>query len=96
MKALVAARYGGPEVLAITERPEPEVGPRDVLIAVKAASLNPLDSKIRDGKVKLVLRLHPPIALDAAGTSVDQHALPGDQPGRLAQRLQEPVATVTS
>jgi len=69
MKALVAARYGGPEVLAITERPEPEVGPRDVLVAVKAASLNPLDSKIRDGKVKLVLRLRPPIALgcDVAG-----------------------------
>jgi alcohol dehydrogenase len=69
MKALVAARYGGPEVLTIAERPEPEVGPRDVFVAVKAASLNPLDSRIRDGKVKLVLRLRPPIALgcDVAG-----------------------------
>lgn len=69
MKALVAQRYGGPEVLAVVERPEPEVGPRDVLIAVKAASLNPLDAKIRAGKVKLVLRLTPPIALgcDVAG-----------------------------
>jgi NADPH:quinone reductase-like Zn-dependent oxidoreductase len=69
MKALVAERYGGPDVLAIVERPEPEVGPRDVLIAVKAASLNPLDFKIRDGKVKLVLPLTPPIALgcDVAG-----------------------------
>lgn len=69
MKALVAARYGGPEVLAIVERPEPAVGPHDVLVAVKAASLNPLDAKIRDGKVKLVLRLRPPIALgcDVAG-----------------------------
>jgi NADPH:quinone reductase-like Zn-dependent oxidoreductase len=69
MKALVATRYGGPDVLAVVDRPEPEVGPRDVLIAVKAASLNPLDFKIREGKVKLVLRLEPPIALgcDVAG-----------------------------
>jgi NADPH:quinone reductase-like Zn-dependent oxidoreductase len=69
MKALVAQRYGGPDVLALVERPEPEVGPRDVLIAVRAASLNPLDAKIRAGKVKLVLRLPPPVALgcDVAG-----------------------------
>jgi NADPH:quinone reductase-like Zn-dependent oxidoreductase len=69
MKALVAQRYGGPDVLAVVERPEPEVEPNDVLIAVKAASLNPLDAKIREGKVKLVLRLTPPIALgcDVAG-----------------------------
>ncbi len=69
MKALVAQRYGGPDVLAVVDRPEPEVGARDVLIAVAAASLNPLDFKIRDGKVKLVLPLKPPIALgcDVAG-----------------------------
>jgi NADPH:quinone reductase-like Zn-dependent oxidoreductase len=69
MKAVVAQRYGGPDVLAIVERPEPEVGARDVLIAVRAAGLNPIDFKIREGKVKLVLSLHPPIALgcDVAG-----------------------------
>jgi NADPH:quinone reductase-like Zn-dependent oxidoreductase len=69
MKALVAQRYGGPEVLAVVERPEPEVGAGDVLIAVKAASLNPLDAKIRDGKLKPVMRLARPIELgcDVAG-----------------------------
>ena len=55
MKAIVAQRYGGPEALDLVQRPEPVVGPSDVLIAVRAASLNPLDYKIRDGKVKLVL-----------------------------------------
>src|SRR5688572_31273221 len=70
MQAVVAQRYGGPDALALVERPEPEVGARDVRIAVKAASLNPLDFKIRDGKVKLVLAVKPPIALgcDVAGT----------------------------
>lgn len=69
MRAVVAERYGGPEVLAIAERAPPEVGPGDVRIAVRAASLNPLDWKIRAGKVKLVLPLRPPIALgcDVAG-----------------------------
>jgi len=69
MKAVVAERYGGLDALAMADRPEPVVGPRDVRIAVKAASLNPLDFKIRDGKVKLVLSVKPPIALgcDVAG-----------------------------
>src|SRR5262245_33412427 len=69
MKAVVAERYGGPEVLATVEREPPEVGERDVRIAVRAASLNPLDFKIRDGKVKLAMALRPPIALgcDVAG-----------------------------
>ncbi|HUS32842.1 MAG TPA: NADP-dependent oxidoreductase [Kofleriaceae bacterium] len=69
MRSVVAKRYGGPEMLDLVERDEPSVGARDVLIDVKAASLNPLDFKIRDGKTKLVLPLKPPIALgcDVAG-----------------------------
>ncbi|MBX3154458.1 MAG: NADP-dependent oxidoreductase [Deltaproteobacteria bacterium] len=69
MRAIVAERYGGLDALALVDRPEPEPGPADVRIAVKAASLNPLDFKIREGKLKLVLDLKPPIALgcDVAG-----------------------------
>ncbi len=69
MRAVVAERYGGPEVLAIVDRPAPEVRATDVRIAVRAAALNPLDFKIRDGKVKLALDVRPPIALgcDVAG-----------------------------
>lgn len=76
MKAVVATRHGGPEVLAIVEREAPAPGPSDVLIQVRAASLNPLDFKIRDGKTKLVLPLPPPIALgcDVAGVVVARGA----------------------
>lgn len=72
MKAVVATKYGGPDVVEIVERDAPTVGPSDVLIAVHAASLNPLDFKIRAGKTKLVLPLSPPIALgcDVAGTVI--------------------------
>jgi NADPH:quinone reductase-like Zn-dependent oxidoreductase len=69
MRAVVAERFGGPEVLAIVERESPEVRPGDVRIAVRAASLNPIDFKIREGKLKLALAARPPIALgcDVAG-----------------------------
>jgi NADPH:quinone reductase-like Zn-dependent oxidoreductase len=69
MKAVVAERFGGLDALAVVDRPEPVVGGRDVLIEVRAASLNPIDFKIREGKLKLVLPLRPPIALgcDVAG-----------------------------
>ena len=67
MKAVIAPRYGA--TVEVADVPEPTLGPRDVRIAVRAASLNPLDFKIRDGKVKLVLRLKPPVHLgcDVAG-----------------------------
>lgn len=70
MKAAVATRYGGIDAIEVVDRPEPVVDGNDVLIDVKAASLNPLDAKIREGKLKLVLRdLRLPIALgcDVAG-----------------------------
>ena len=69
MKAIVAERYGGPQTLDLAQRPEPEIGPTDVLIAVRAASLNQLDYKIRNGDVKLVLPLRTPIGIgcDVAG-----------------------------
>jgi alcohol dehydrogenase len=70
VKALVIHRYGGPDVMSLEERPAPAVGPRDVLIDVVAAGLNPVDFKIREGKVKLVIRRPMPIGLgcDVAGT----------------------------
>jgi NADPH:quinone reductase-like Zn-dependent oxidoreductase len=69
MMAAVAKRFGGPDVLELKDVAEPEVGPRDVLIDVRAASLNPVDAKIRAGELKLVLSTRPPMILgcDVAG-----------------------------
>jgi NADPH:quinone reductase-like Zn-dependent oxidoreductase len=39
MKAIVAARYGGPEVMQLRELPTPTVGHGEVLVAVRATSL---------------------------------------------------------
>ncbi len=49
MRAAVFDVYGEPEVLTTVQVPDPEPGPGEVLIAVRAASVNPIDWKIRSG-----------------------------------------------
>jgi NADPH:quinone reductase-like Zn-dependent oxidoreductase len=69
MRAAVASRFGGPDVLQLEDVPERAMGPRDVMIDVRAASLNPVDAKIRQGGLKWVLATRPPMILgcDVAG-----------------------------
>lgn len=52
MKALQYNEYGGVEKLKWTETSIPEPTEKQILIAVKAASLNPTDGKIRNGWLK--------------------------------------------
>lgn len=49
MRAITYSRYGGSDVLELTEQPTPKVGPDSVLVRVKAASVNPVDWKVRAG-----------------------------------------------
>jgi NADPH:quinone reductase-like Zn-dependent oxidoreductase len=49
VKALVITKHGPPEVLKVLERPDPEVGPGQVRIAVKAAGVNFSDLLARVG-----------------------------------------------
>ncbi|MFL6130278.1 MAG: NADP-dependent oxidoreductase [Mycobacteriales bacterium] len=49
MRALQFKAYGGPEVLEWAEAPEPHAGPGQVRIAVRAASVNPIDWKLLSG-----------------------------------------------
>jgi NADPH:quinone reductase-like Zn-dependent oxidoreductase len=49
MKAVRIHEDGGPEVLRYEDAPDPEPGPREVLVRLHAASLNHLDLWIRKG-----------------------------------------------
>jgi NADPH:quinone reductase-like Zn-dependent oxidoreductase len=49
MKAIRIHEDGGPEVLRYEDAPEPEPGPGEVLVRLRAASLNHLDLWIRKG-----------------------------------------------
>jgi len=40
MRAAIATRFGGPDVLKLEDVPERSMGPRDVMVDVRAASLN--------------------------------------------------------
>jgi NADPH:quinone reductase-like Zn-dependent oxidoreductase len=72
MKAFILDRYGKNNSVRAAEMPEPEVRENDVLIQVHAASVNVLDSKIRNGEFKLILPYRLPLILgnDAAGVAV--------------------------
>src|SRR5450759_847103 len=49
MRALQFTAYGGPEVLTWGDAPEPHAGPGQIRIAVRAASVNPIDWKTLAG-----------------------------------------------
>jgi NADPH:quinone reductase-like Zn-dependent oxidoreductase len=49
MRAVVFEEFGGPEVLQVKDAKEPQAGPGQVRVAVKAAGVNPMDFKIRYG-----------------------------------------------
>jgi NADPH:quinone reductase-like Zn-dependent oxidoreductase len=49
MRALQFTTYGGPEVLEWAEAPDPHAAPGQIRIAVRAASVNPIDWKILSG-----------------------------------------------
>jgi 2-desacetyl-2-hydroxyethyl bacteriochlorophyllide A dehydrogenase len=72
MKAFILDRYGKAVKLRQAELPEPELRDTDVLVQVHAASINVLDSKIRNGEFKLLLPYRLPLVLgnDVAGTVV--------------------------
>jgi len=69
MKAFIINRYGKKENLKFTEIAEPVLRANDVLVQIHAASVNVLDSKIKNGDFKLILPYKPPITLghDVAG-----------------------------
>jgi NADPH:quinone reductase-like Zn-dependent oxidoreductase len=72
MKAFIINRYGKKNSLQLADMPEPMVQENDVLVQVYAASVNVLDSKIRDGEFKLILPYRLPLILgnDVAGVVV--------------------------
>ena len=69
MKAIGFHRFGPPEVLEMLEVPEPKVTSTSVLIRVAAASVNPGDWQIRNGRFRFFIRSKLPFipGADVAG-----------------------------
>src|SRR5438445_7239651 len=63
MLAYVLRRYGRPEGSSLMEVPAPTPRPRDILVQVRAAGLNPVDLGFRQGKLRPIYRLRLPVVL---------------------------------
>ncbi|MFJ6789034.1 NADP-dependent oxidoreductase [Streptomyces angustmyceticus] len=69
MKRVSFAEFGGPDVLHLEDAEEPHAGPGQIRVAVRAAGVNPVDWRVREGQI---LGAHPVtlpagVGLDAAG-----------------------------
>ncbi|OBZ19398.1 NADPH:quinone reductase [Bacillus sp. FJAT-27264] len=69
MKAMLIEKYGKDVPLLMKDRSMPEIGEDDVLVEIHAASLNPIDFKVKEGKAKFLLKYDMPLILgnDFAG-----------------------------
>jgi NADPH:quinone reductase-like Zn-dependent oxidoreductase len=73
MKAAQINQYGDASVVAISVAKKPEINDDQALVEVFAASLNPFDTKIREGYMKEAIPLDFPVTLggDIAGEVVE-------------------------
>ncbi|MEZ5941284.1 MAG: NADPH:quinone reductase [Planctomycetaceae bacterium] len=53
MRAAYITATGAPEQITVGELPTPEPGPNEVLVRIRAASLNPIDTYIRSGTIPM-------------------------------------------
>lgn len=69
MRAAVYEGYGGAERLEIRELPEPRPADNEILVRVRATSVNPIDWRLRRGMLRPVMRLSFPFVpgCDLAG-----------------------------
>jgi NADPH:quinone reductase-like Zn-dependent oxidoreductase len=71
VKALAFEKFGGPDVLAVRDVPDPKIGPDEVLVRVKACALNHLDIFVREGIPALKTPLPFWTGCDIAGDVVE-------------------------
>src|SRR3954451_8909728 len=67
MKAAYVTQTGPPENIIVGDLPTPEPAGNQVLVRVKAAALNPIDTYVRSGAVKMDLPLPYIVGADLAG-----------------------------
>lgn len=73
MKAVLINKYGHNNVVEIKDLLQPQPGPNEVLIRVRAAGVNPVDWKIREGMMRAMLGEAFPVVLgrECAGEVVE-------------------------
>ena len=69
MRAMTYAQYGDNDVLELADQPTPKVGPGELLVEVRAASVNPVDWKLMSGGLDALIDVRFPVVpgWDVAG-----------------------------
>lgn len=83
MKAVRFHQHGGPEVLRYEDAPEPQLGPGEVLVRVRACALNHLDLWQRRGLERVKIPMPHISGSDVAGTIVASTASDVNAGGRV-------------
>ena len=73
MKAVVINRYGTPDVLEYQDMEKPAIKPDQLLVQVRATSVNPVDWKVRQGHLQLLSGFKFPLVMgsDLSGVVVE-------------------------
>jgi NADPH:quinone reductase-like Zn-dependent oxidoreductase len=107
MRAVVITKHGGPGVLEVQERPDPEVGPGEVRIDVAAAGINFADVMARMGLYADAPKTPCVVGYEVAGTVLEvgegvegvtpgERVLAGTQFGGYASQVSVPASDVVS
>ncbi|WP_055690186.1 NADP-dependent oxidoreductase [Streptomyces prasinus] len=69
MRKVSFAEFGGPDVLRLVDAEEPHAGPGRIRVAVRAAGVNPVDWRIREGQFRKIRPIELPagVGQDASG-----------------------------
>src|SRR5919205_1713749 len=105
MKALVITEHGPPDVMRVQERPDPEPGPGEVRIAVRAAGVNFADTLARVGLYQDAPKPPCVVGYEVAGTVAEvgdgvdaslagARVMAGTQFGGYAEQVVVPAADV--
>jgi alcohol dehydrogenase len=92
MRAFTLQRYGDPDAAALTEVEVPQPGAGEIQIRVRAAGLNPVDYKIREGMLRVISKYRLPVVMgnELAGEVVAQG--PGATKFAIGERVMVRVA----
>lgn len=87
MLAVEYDSYGGPDVLELRRRSAPEPGPGEVLVRVRAVSVNPVDWKIRSGILQKFFPVVFPVITGRDGAGEIMTVGGGAEPSPVGKRV---------
>ena len=91
MRSILLRNYGGEAAAQVAESPKPTVGAGQVLVRVRAAGINALDWKVREGYVRDAFPLQLPAVLGIELAGVVEALGPGASRLRIGDRVMGPL-----